>query len=110
MIALIAASIWNRSKRNYGWLQVWQVADQYLFYCSYDVILATPAQKVLNLFIERKYKILFSAEPYCWPERELAVGDVKVREILTMMFWSARLFAHFLFKRPFAVHVAVGLR
>ncbi|XP_055335239.1 procollagen-lysine,2-oxoglutarate 5-dioxygenase 1-like [Paramacrobiotus metropolitanus] len=44
----------------------------YLVTDSYDVMFSAPARSVLDLFLERKYKILFSAEPHCWPNRELA--------------------------------------
>lgn len=43
-----------------------------LFTDGYDVIFLNDLNNILSKFLEMKANILFSAEPYCWPNVELA--------------------------------------
>jgi len=42
-----------------------------MFTDSYDVILNSPPQKVLQKFLDTKAGVLFSAEPFVWPDTSL---------------------------------------
>lgn len=46
--------------------------DVILFTDSYDVMLIAPAEEILTQFQLSGAKILFSAEPFCWPDESLA--------------------------------------